>query len=1038
MIITAKPRIPFLWQFTAALTWTTVLVQYFLIGAVFIFSLKKFVDNPAGVTFIMSLPSILSLTVNPFCSFMSDRVWTRWGRRKPFTISSWIGTGSCIALLPLAPNLYALIGIYLLFNLFNDIGSNPTEALKQEIVPPRQRGTATALGKWMTNIAQLLFALVAVGRFDDYQFYAGFPINGEQSLYWGVAALLAMMILLVMLGIKETETPSSVRGERFSFGRFFGAILNNNLWPVYILITGYAIGKAGLGALGALLYTEQWGFTKQEMGINVAIGGVINIFLIILLGYFADRLPRLKTYMILIVLSILVEGLYFVYVEFVLFDGTPSLIEIIFFGELASVVGILMGMIYFPLVYDYIPRNELGTYAAGAVIVDKIVQITTLNGVGVFVALWSAFFLPPGGESTIVVTREAVHEQALRSSLLESQAALNLSSKDDLSVEAWYATNARLDSGRAFEIRHGNPDSLSLDEKRKGHESEYQGLLAERNNLEFDHAKARSPNDQAVLTALSTGIAELNSQLDDLKDKIMSIERELQDRAGDFNTRVNEQLEGMLLLDGEQLLGATREPARLITFPLAYRPDKQDMRRTLDALRALQPNLIDARVTNQGLDFLMEISVVNGSQSAGEQETGLARDLETAGRPRLGDALPPEVRALSTRDTSAIKIELMVIEDPVNNHISPVTRVVHSCMGLFTDVPPPQRRMWASARALRENELSRHVGISNASGDGYYAVKVTAVYEDSSVGLDPDPLSQPGLADAFSQAFPGDDESTRLAGDLYMRSLDALAANRISIARPVINTRFSPPKYDYMSGYLWMIIMSILGLVITIFFARREAKGLIRKRGREESDAEVEAEVANEARIKAGGEDQTHWYVPGYIPHKIGIVILGCVFVVLGMIQMGPDLNILLTGDTAQAVATRIAKERIGGERQWFARDAEVMEAEEAYDRSYVFWNEYAFQLPNGTRHRFLARAGKQLSPVQTILDEDGLPNVVQLWYDPDNPDQIVLPYFWSTWFLPGILSLAGLIGIGLGATLLLFARKRVSIPLLPPAAAKD
>jgi Na+/melibiose symporter-like transporter len=1038
MIITAKPRISFLWQFTAALTWTTILLQYFLIGAVFIFSLKKFVDNPAGVTFIMSLPAIISLTVNPFCSYMSDRVWTRWGRRKPFIVTSWIGTLSSIALFPLAPNLYSLIGLYLLFNLFNDIGSNPTEALKQEIVPPRQRGTATALGKWMTNIAQLLFALMAVGRFDDYQFYAGFPINGEQSLYWGVAASLFMMLLLVMLGIKESETPSKVRGERFSFGRFFGAILNNNLWPVYILITGYAIGKAGLGALGALLYTEQWGFTKQEMGINIAVGGVINIFLIMVLGYFADRLPRLKTYMILIFLSIVMEGVYFIYVEFILFDATPTLIEIIFFGELTAVIGILMGMIYFPLVYDYIPRNELGTYAAGAVIVDKIVHISTLNGVGVFVTLWSAFFLPPGGEKTTIVTREQLHEEQVHAFLLESSPPDSSKEVAELSVEAWYATNAQLDEGHAFEIRFPNEDSIAIDEQRQALESDRQRLLAQRGNLEFDLLKAQQAGDSGRERDLVSALGAVNGQLADLEQKINTLESTLQTRADEFKRTVLDSLDPLLLKDGEQLLHTKSLPVSIVRFPLAYRPDKQDMRRTLDALRVRRPELIDARIVNEGLDFFVELSVPRVGQLSEQEISRLQEDLEDVGRPRLKDALPDELSPLSTRDAMALQLDLMIVEDPVNRHISPVTQAVYWVMGFFTDTPPPERRMWASARAMRDHDVSRHIGVAESPSADRNAIRVTAVYqEDADLKRTVDSLT-PGMSAALATSFGGDQGLVRKAADLYQRTVDAVAANNITIAQPVLRTQFALPKYDYMSGYLWMISMSIVGFIITIFFARREARGLIHKRGREESDEEAKAEAENEARLRAGGEDKTRWYTPGYIPQKIGIVIMGFVFMGLGFVQLGPDLRLILSGEAAQAVATRVAKERIGGEQEWFDLDAEVLQAEEKYDRSYVFWNEYAFEPVNGERVYFTAPSGKQLSPVQYILDGDGLPNVVRIWYDPTNPEEVVLPFFWSTRFLPGLLILFGAIGIGLGSTLLYYSRKPIAMPLLPPEAVKD
>jgi len=44
-------------------------------------------------------------------------------------------------------------------------------------------------------------------------------------------------------------------------------------------------------------------------------------------------------------------------------------------------------------------------------------------------------------------------------------------------------------------------------------------------------------------------------------------------------------------------------------------------------------------------------------------------------------------------------------------------------------------------------------------------------------------------------------------------------------------------RYDYMSGYIPIFILGLVGLSITYAFGRWEKKGLIRKRGVEEAEA---------------------------------------------------------------------------------------------------------------------------------------------------------------------------------------------------------
>jgi len=99
------------------------------------FSLKKFIENPAGVTFVLSLPAFIAMIGQPIVSFISDRIWTRYGRRKPFIVTGLIGITVCLVLMPLMPNFWSLLAVFLLYNIFTDLNA-PLEPLKQEIIPP--------------------------------------------------------------------------------------------------------------------------------------------------------------------------------------------------------------------------------------------------------------------------------------------------------------------------------------------------------------------------------------------------------------------------------------------------------------------------------------------------------------------------------------------------------------------------------------------------------------------------------------------------------------------------------------------------------------------------------------------------------------------------------------------------------------------------------------------------------------------------------------------------------------------------------------
>lgn len=149
MIVTCKKKIPFSWIVTTVTPWSGIVFQNGVMGVAFLFSMKKFVENPAGITFVLSLPSLVSLVLAPVVSFMSDRVWTKFGRRKPFVTMAWLGTGASLLVMPLMPNFWALLGAFVVYSACNDF-SSPAEALLQEVV---------AMSHILINVVAILLML---------------------------------------------------------------------------------------------------------------------------------------------------------------------------------------------------------------------------------------------------------------------------------------------------------------------------------------------------------------------------------------------------------------------------------------------------------------------------------------------------------------------------------------------------------------------------------------------------------------------------------------------------------------------------------------------------------------------------------------------------------------------------------------------------------------------------------------------------------------------------------------------------------------
>ena len=86
MLITRKTQIPLHWVFYAQVPFVMAIAANFAMGAPFLYAVRKFLDNPAAITFLLSIEALVTIVIGPFCSWLSDRVWTRWGRRKIFIL----------------------------------------------------------------------------------------------------------------------------------------------------------------------------------------------------------------------------------------------------------------------------------------------------------------------------------------------------------------------------------------------------------------------------------------------------------------------------------------------------------------------------------------------------------------------------------------------------------------------------------------------------------------------------------------------------------------------------------------------------------------------------------------------------------------------------------------------------------------------------------------------------------------------------------------------------------------------------------------
>ncbi len=1048
MIITCKTQVPFRWIFFAMLPWAAFTLNYDVMGVGFLFSLKKFVDNPAGLTFVLSLPGIISIFSVPISNFLSDRIWTRFGRRKPFIASGFAGIVVCMTLMPLMPNFWALVAVYAAYGLFNDMGgaTGPMEPLSQEIVPPQQRGRASGTMQWCGNLVNMSFYFLALGRFDDVRFMAGVPLGGEKVLYWMAGLLMAIVLLFVMLGIKEIDPKSELRGQRLSLKTFFAGVLDRELWPVFTLVFSSAMLNAGLGALGTLLYTDQWGYTKQEMGTNVVVGSVINMFVIGFLAVIADRLDRMRAYQVLICVALAVKAAFYIYVKWVLPDGRPSLVEIIVFGECLSMVAILTNMIYTPLVYDYVTRNKMGTYMAGASVVTRVTQLITLNGVGLFLWGYAVLFQPPAGDMVRITLRGGEMPKSEIDSVIHG-ASWTYPQTDRpvpasaVRVAPWYATGMKLESGRCWEIRLADKDSEELEEEAD-HLKKESDPLASREGLLSEHAVVLRGESNPVEAATEDWKAEaVKTRVDELDGQIDEVNSKLAARSGDFQKQVTRIFGDRILVDGEQVLGAERREALLLELPTAKLPEGFRFEQILADLRSEMPAVIDLRPTKRDAGYGVTISML---LPAGTDEKNAAHDLqatlERVAARRNPGFLVPGASVLGHERQPALVMSLMIIEEPLDTRISPIMRVVNFVLGLFGNGPVPEHRLTAIGRNLRVSGEIDHVRVDPGANHDKSITVIAVIRPEAARSGSVDDAVGNRLKSLLGNGAPGSIALAQVRA-FYDRVEESASSQHLTVARPFVDVAYAPVKYDYMSGYIWMFLMGLLGFAITVAFKRREAKGLIHKRGVEEAQRSMgdlqKLEEKSPSRIEEDSPVPGR-YIPGHALRKFAMILFGLALVTFGISQLWSPLRLFCVGGRETAEATQVIKTKPGFPDQFLTNDVEIRGKQEKSDRSYVFWNEFRFRTADGREVVVRSPIGSLSKPLYPLFDENGLPTRVRVWYDFQRPEVVAFPALFSTWFAPGVLVFLGVACATIGAFLFYWAGKPIELPGMAAARIRE
>ena len=249
--------------------------------------LKSFGAPDLLIGLLSSTRSIEGALIQPTVGALSDRIWTRFGRRRPFMLvgvplsAAFFVAGAFVhSLLPLAVVIF-------LFSIFFNVAVDPYTALLADVAPLEHRGWLSGLSTGVQLASSVMFLLIIYFATADG---AGIPL----WIYVLVAAILVASFGTTALGIherRELDAEPPAQPQRLPMRAYLEAVLEQRQAVRYL--GTLFVDQFGLNAIVPYLVlfivedihqTEQVGFGLSAMLLVVtAVGAVV-------FGRLADRI----------------------------------------------------------------------------------------------------------------------------------------------------------------------------------------------------------------------------------------------------------------------------------------------------------------------------------------------------------------------------------------------------------------------------------------------------------------------------------------------------------------------------------------------------------------------------------------------------------------------------------------------------------------------------------------------------------------------------------------------------------------------------
>lgn len=157
--------------------------------------------------YILGIGSAATLILAPLTGILSDRLRTRWGRRRPFTVIGMVLGAASVPVMALSPDLVWLGAGWILCTVGWGTAAGSVGNWQADRLPASQRGSVSGLTGLTMQIAPVI-GIIAVG-----------PLRGDIFLVFALPSAIAVVLIgLFVVLAPEPDTRGVVVGAKLTIG----------------------------------------------------------------------------------------------------------------------------------------------------------------------------------------------------------------------------------------------------------------------------------------------------------------------------------------------------------------------------------------------------------------------------------------------------------------------------------------------------------------------------------------------------------------------------------------------------------------------------------------------------------------------------------------------------------------------------------------------------------------------------------------------------------------------------------------------------